>query len=290
MGCQSRYVGEMIYKKPMRSYIDAFVLNTGFKLQADLLFGTSLKLKHCLKAFFSGNGASRKSEPFKSQPLQEGDLVKVRPIHEIVQTLNFRQKLGGCFFLEDMENFCDREFLVEKKVGYFFDELAYKIYKTSDVVLLQGVGCTGNLPLVKYTCNRSCLYFWKEAWLEKIASPKSPALGFLSPAPSTSQQKTTKERVRVRSKKEIQATLNPENKLDGCLFMEEMWGYCGREFVVEQKVDYLFNENNYTMAQARDVVILKDVRCSGTVAAFHHKCDRYCSLLWKTAWLDKIAY
>lgn len=288
MGCQSRYVGEMAFRKPIRSYLDSFVLNTGFKLQADLLFGTALKLKHFGKSILSGNNTANKGVPSETGSLQEGDLVRVRPIREIVGTLNFRQKLGGCFFLEDMENFCGGEYVVEKKVGHFFDELAYRYYKTSDVVLLRNVCCTGNLPLVKYTCNRSCLYFWKEAWLQKINSGKTGTDATASSTQSASTHSPGRNRVRVRSRKEIQETLDPDSKLDGCFFMDEMWEYCGHEFTVGKKVDYFFNEHNYTMSQARDVVILDGLHCKGKLPDRPYRCDRYCAILWKTDWLEAL--
>ena len=71
--------------------------------------------------------------------------------------------------------------------------------------------------------------------------------------------------VRIRSKEEIMKTLDEDDKLGGCLFMEEMWQYCGSQHEVFRRMEYFFDEAGCVMRKARNIVLLEDLRCSGNV-------------------------
>lgn len=45
--------------------------------------------------------------------------------------------------------------------------------KTRGIVLLEGLMCQGIEGLG--ACDRSCLFFWREEWLEKIEAPAERA-------------------------------------------------------------------------------------------------------------------
>jgi hypothetical protein len=99
--------------------------------------------------------------------LKPGDLVRVRSREEIQATLNSWKELKGCAFLEYMWQYCGTTQRVLKPLERFLDERDYKVKKTRGVILLEGVYCTGT-PVFGQ-CDRSCLLFWREEWLEKIA-------------------------------------------------------------------------------------------------------------------------
>ena len=293
MSCQSRYIENLEKKRPVRTYFDSFVLNTGFILQADLLFGISKKISSYIRLMFNNKKSNDLEISIVPEKLYEGDKVRVKSLDQIIKTLNLRQKMGGCYFIDDMDRFCGGEYIVQKKVNNFFDELSYSSFKTDDVVLLKDVHCTGKLPMVKYICDRSCLYFWKEAWLEKITTKKKPKK--LNIEKNISKTRFNHsfhpgDKVRIISKEKIQSTLNKNNHYEGCLFMDEMWNYCGKEFVIDKNVDYFFNEKTYAMAETKkkDIVTLKNLHCLGNIADFNNKCDRHCLVLWKADWLEKI--
>ena len=98
--------------------------------------------------------------------LQDGDLVRVRSKKEIDATLDGWNRLGGCAFMEEMQNYCDTERRIFKKVNQFLDERDYLMKKTKKIYLLEGVYCHGTKDFGP--CDRSCFYFWREEWLEPI--------------------------------------------------------------------------------------------------------------------------
>ena len=93
--------------------------------------------------------------------------------------------------------------------------------------------------------------------------------------------------VRIRSKEQIQETLDENHKLKGCLFMEEMWQYCGTKHRILKKVDSFYDEANRRMCKARNIVLLDGVYCSGQFQRYKKRCDRCCLLFWKEEWLEK---
>jgi len=96
------------------------------------------------------------------------------------------------------------------------------------------------------------------------------------------------ERVRVKSKDEIRRTLDEREKYKGCLFIDEMYEYCGKTYKVLKVIDYFFDEAQQKMCKCRDTVILEDVVCSGRQRLFKANCDRNCFFFWHLAWLEKV--
>jgi len=100
--------------------------------------------------------------------LVRGDTVKVREKSEIKNTLDDWRKCHGCFFMDEMYNYCGNTYKVLKDVKYFFDETKQKFVKCKDIVILDGLACSGNRTLYPKECDRNCFLFWHVAWLEKI--------------------------------------------------------------------------------------------------------------------------
>jgi hypothetical protein len=98
--------------------------------------------------------------------LQISDWVRVRSFEEIQSTLGSFNELKGCAFLDYMKEYCGTEQRVFKVLERFLDERDYQVKKVKGVVLLEGVFCQGTPVFGR--CDRSCLLFWREEWLEKI--------------------------------------------------------------------------------------------------------------------------
>lgn len=98
-------------------------------------------------------------------PLKAGDLVRVRFREEIQATLNPWGELKGCSFMEGMIPYCGSTQRVLKPVERFMDERNYQMRKARGIVLLEGVFCEGTDVLGR--CDRTCLFFWREEWLER---------------------------------------------------------------------------------------------------------------------------
>jgi hypothetical protein len=98
------------------------------------------------------------------------------------------------------------------------------------------------------------------------------------------------ESVRVLSKEHIMKTLDSNNMLDGCLFMDQMWQYCGRIFKVKIIVKSIFF---HKMLYPRSSIYIihdsdnsSDLRCEGKFPQYENRCDRYCNLVWHENWLE----
>lgn len=90
----------------------------------------------------------------------------VRSAAEIQQTLDRWNSVKGCSFMEEMWPYCGTEQTVLKEVKRFLDERDYLIKKCSRIVILDGVMCQGTKDFG--ACDRSCFFFWREEWLEKV--------------------------------------------------------------------------------------------------------------------------
>lgn len=101
-----------------------------------------------------------------TEVLSPGDVVRVRSRMEIQESLSFWNDLNGCSFMEEMTAYCDTVQRVYKKVETFLDERDYLVKRCKGIYLLENVICNGTQDFGR--CDRSCFYFWKREWLEKL--------------------------------------------------------------------------------------------------------------------------
>jgi hypothetical protein len=105
--------------------------------------------------------------------LTAGDWVEVKSPPEIDKTLDAQGLLDGLPFMPEMIQFCGKRFRVlrraEKTCVEFPGRVVYKIreFHNNDVVLLDIARCSG---ASHDGCQRSCVFFWKQAWLRKTSS------------------------------------------------------------------------------------------------------------------------
>jgi hypothetical protein len=94
------------------------------------------------------------------------------------------------------------------------------------------------------------------------------------------------EFVEVKSKKEIFATLDFQDKLAGLRFNPEMVKFCGRRFKVFKKLDKIIIESTGELRKIRiPTVILEGAYCDGRS---HGGCGRSCFCFWREAWLKRV--
>lgn len=98
--------------------------------------------------------------------LKAGDLVRVRSREEIQATLNHWRQLKGCTFMQEMWPYCNTTQRVLKPMERFVDERDLRVKKCKGIILLEGAMCQGTAEFG--SCDRSCFFFWREEWLEKI--------------------------------------------------------------------------------------------------------------------------
>ena len=104
----------------------------------------------------------------ESMVFSPGDLVRIRPREEIEKTLDGWNRYKGCRFMEEMWGHCGGTFRVFKRVNRMLNEQTMAMVKTKNMYLLEGLICHGSWPFRE--CDRSCFYFWKSVWLEKVES------------------------------------------------------------------------------------------------------------------------
>jgi hypothetical protein len=92
--------------------------------------------------------------------------------------------------------------------------------------------------------------------------------------------------VRIKSKEEIEATLDKTSHNRGLSFDGEMSNYCGRTARVQARVNRLIDESTGDMIDIKsDCIILEGVVCSGD---YHRFCSRAIYPYWREIWLEKI--
>jgi hypothetical protein len=138
---------------------------------ADKITHIYSRVKRFLKrrTIYLRNRLAEKSQRLTDKPnppLQVGERVRIRSKAEIQSTLDHWNSLKGCTFLEEMWPYCDTNQRVLKRMERFLDERDYRLKRTSGSVLLEGVICNGTVDFGK--CDRSCFFFWREEWLERL--------------------------------------------------------------------------------------------------------------------------
>ena len=98
--------------------------------------------------------------------IHRGRLVRVRTEREIAFTLDIHGKLEGMPFMPEMARYCGQIFRVYRRTGKTCVE-GHSLRRLDSTVLLEGLRCDGAFH---DGCQRNCLYFWKEAWLEPLGS------------------------------------------------------------------------------------------------------------------------
>jgi hypothetical protein len=92
--------------------------------------------------------------------------------------------------------------------------------------------------------------------------------------------------VRVRSREEIDSTLDPFKELKGCAFLPDMYQYCDSRQRVLRAMQHFLDERDYKLKKVHGVILLENIICNGTPA--FGPCDRCCFLFWREEWLEKL--
>jgi len=103
-----------------------------------------------------------------------GSWVRVKPLAEILATLDTNGLLADLPFMPEMASFCGRTFRVRSRLGKTCVDarpMEMREFASRDVLLLDGVRCGGE---AHGGCERECLIFWRNAWLQPASGPDSP--------------------------------------------------------------------------------------------------------------------
>jgi hypothetical protein len=112
-------------------------------------------------------------------------------------------------------------------------------------------------------------------------------VGSLEKTPIETSDLEPGELVQVRSKEEIIATLDRQNRNRGLLFDSEMLPYCGHIYRVLRRVHHIVDEKTGKMMHMKyPCIVLEGVVCQSD---FHRLCPRAIYSYWREGWLRRAA-
>jgi hypothetical protein len=105
--------------------------------------------------------------------LRPGDWAEVRPLAEIMATLDAAGCLDGLPFMPEMAPFCGARFRVLRRAEKIHDYVQHTgLRRLKNTVMLEALRCDGSFH---GACQASCQILWKESWLRCTASAASGA-------------------------------------------------------------------------------------------------------------------
>ena len=91
-----------------------------------------------------------------------GTIVRVRPLQEVLSTLDQDGTFQGLPFMLEMTRFCGLCFTVSKRLERTCEESEKGMRRIHNVVFLDNLRCDGT---AHGGCQKKCRLFWKEDWL-----------------------------------------------------------------------------------------------------------------------------
>ncbi|GMU95631.1 hypothetical protein [Ignavibacterium sp.] len=131
--------------------------------------------------------------------LKPNQLVKVRPLNQILHTLDTEGCLDGLPFMPEMIEYCEKIFRIASKVEKTCVDnptMYMAEFRNNDVYFLEDLRCSG---LFHDGCQRACRIFWKESWLEPVSGIKSE----ITEDSSIHSDEMDKQKLRTRQTDEI---------------------------------------------------------------------------------------
>jgi hypothetical protein len=97
------------------------------------------------------------------------------------------------------------------------------------------------------------------------------------------------ELVRVKSHREILATVTTENQNRGMIWDAELVPYCGKTYRVLRRLDRLIDEKTSKMITMKSpCIILDSVVCEGRYSRYRMQCPKQMFPFWREIWLERV--
>ena len=127
------------------------------------LLPRALRIRDGVRYPFIQGGLER--TPSGSLDLRPGELVRIKPVEEIVRTLDKDNKNRGLSFDREMLKYCGREARVLRRVERIIDEKTGRMaHLRNPCIVLDNVVCTSDFHR---KCPRAIYAYWREIWLER---------------------------------------------------------------------------------------------------------------------------
>jgi len=150
----------------------------GFLAVTDVIGGPTLRRlydKFC--GLWGGSPFPRKTgtipvgepTPAKSLGLQPGELVRIKPFEEILQTLNTASRNRGLYFDAEEVPYCGKTYRVLRQVDKIINDKTGLLQEMkTPCVILDSVICESRYSECRLFCPRSIYPYWREIWLERV--------------------------------------------------------------------------------------------------------------------------
>ncbi len=114
---------------------------------------------------------SKRSTPAESLNVHRGDLIEVKSMNGIVETLNETGRNRGLYFTPDMRLLCGQQKRVERRLAKIIVDGTGEMREVRDTVYLEGSHC-GCAHVAFGGCPRREFSYWREIWLRRPASSR----------------------------------------------------------------------------------------------------------------------
>jgi len=131
--CQLKQINELSQEY---SWFENFYANLRRKLIR--IYIKSYFLKNKVWARFKLIDKRPFLQNFEQAKIYPGDIVRVRSKKEIKSLLDIHGRYKNLPFMDDMYNYCGKEYKVLTMVNYFYDETKQKLCKCKDIFILEG--------------------------------------------------------------------------------------------------------------------------------------------------------
>lgn len=109
---------------------------------------------------------SNQSTPVESLNLQPGEWIQVKPMADIVKTLDKKGHNRGLYFSPDMRLTCGAQKRVERRIDKIIVDGTGRMRQLRNTVYLEGSPC-GCAHVALGGCSRCEFSYWREIWLQR---------------------------------------------------------------------------------------------------------------------------
>ncbi len=149
-----------------RTLYHGVVFGRGYRLKVKVYNGLARLLGETPYPYEGGRLTGK--TPSQRLDLQPGELVRVRPLEEILQTLNDRHN-RGMGFSPEMVRYCGNTYRVRSRVKQILDEKTGKmVHFKNECIVLEDVVCRSECSANRMFCPRGIYAYWREIWLERV--------------------------------------------------------------------------------------------------------------------------
>ena len=112
---------------------------------------------------------NRKKTPTEFLGLEPGDIVEVKSLKEIIETLDKDGRNRGLHFSPDQRSFCGGRYRVRSRADNFVAEARGEMKHFQNTVMLEDVLCD-SACFAFGGCYRADLLYWREIWLRRVGT------------------------------------------------------------------------------------------------------------------------